>query len=622
MGRSTGDSAAAATDTGVTAAAPAAHQNGSSAPHDGPKEKPAAASTKVDASASSAQPAVISAQTPPAKPAPQPTPPASQAPSSGGSGSDRPQSARGRGRGGRGMRRGAGGRGAGRDAKPAAASSFNAKHDTKGAATGSGSVPGIKEWTGHGAQDKHQDKHTDSDRAGAAEATQAAVPRGRHDAENAGRHAHTNGHGPSESHANPSGPGRANAGSPKAQPAAAQSEHAAAAQSPSQPHGLGEGFSNLKVSVGGSGARKVVVVGSTKDRRLEDGAKGFIMRDPTGTVVGPFTARELVQWFDEGLQIKESGSHGGWEHLRQCLSRLRRQMGSTAPPAGDKQDKQGPKESKEGKDAGGGSRSEGKRQQAKASSQSDEVASGQPQEKGAAPSHGKQAQGGAGAGAAPAAASAAAPAAHAPPNAKGKGHKRDKSMGGSDHPPKAAPSEKEKEKGKDKERADKESSKGAKEHGRDRGQAPSAQTHGGGANGHAQGGGAGHGRSNGRAQITDAVVHGLFTGGCKLAAEEPVWRYVDNSENVQGPWTSRQMISWYKQGYFDKNLLVVGCERKLAPPNLPKRSEYRPLGQLLQEKSEKMPNARGHKDGAPYANGHGHGHGHHGQGRRHGKKGH
>merc|ERR1711907_420851 len=91
-------------------------------------------------------------------------------------------------------------------------------------------------------------------------------------------------------------------------------------------------------------------------------------------------------------------------------------------------------------------------------------------------------------------------------------------------------------------------------------------------------------------KYNDLVVVELFTGGVKNnPTEEPVWRYVDNEQQIQGPWTSKQMISWYKQGYFELSLNVVGCERKLCPPNLPGREQYQPLGRLLQDKAAKMP---------------------------------
>merc|ERR1712087_416494 len=91
-------------------------------------------------------------------------------------------------------------------------------------------------------------------------------------------------------------------------------------------------------------------------------------------------------------------------------------------------------------------------------------------------------------------------------------------------------------------------------------------------------------------KYSDLVVSEVFTGGVKNnPTEEPVWRYVDNEQQIQGPWTSKQMVSWYKQGYFELDLLVVGCERKLCPPNLPKKEEYLPLGRLLQDKATTLP---------------------------------
>merc|ERR1711977_670800 len=64
-------------------------------------------------------------------------------------------------------------------------------------------------------------------------------------------------------------------------------------------------------------------------------------------------------------------------------------------------------------------------------------------------------------------------------------------------------------------------------------------------------------------KYAEVVVQELFTGGVKNnPTEEPVWRYVDNEKQIQGPWTSKQMLSWYKQGYFDMDLLVVGLRQE------------------------------------------------------------
>ena len=48
-----------------------------------------------------------------------------------------------------------------------------------------------------------------------------------------------------------------------------------------------------------------------------------------------------------------------------------------------------------------------------------------------------------------------------------------------------------------------------------------------------------------------------------------MWRYIDNKEQIQGPFSANQMLLWYNMGFFEKGLLMLGTVKKLAPPHLP-----------------------------------------------------
>ena len=103
-----------------------------------------------------------------------------------------------------------------------------------------------------------------------------------------------------------------------------------------------------------------------------------------------------------------------------------------------------------------------------------------------------------------------------------------------------------------------------------------------------RGGGKPDGNSNNPKLTTGAkpaygkdVARLLFTGGARLATDEPVWRYRDPAGVVQGPFPARSMLDWYARGYLAPRLPVAGCDRKVAPPHVPPPSLYRPLGDLL-----------------------------------------
>ncbi|KAK9809428.1 hypothetical protein WJX73_006254 [Symbiochloris irregularis] len=80
----------------------------------------------------------------------------------------------------------------------------------------------------------------------------------------------------------------------------------------------------------------------------------------------------------------------------------------------------------------------------------------------------------------------------------------------------------------------------------------------------------------------------LFTAGAKQGAEEPVWRYIDPAGNVQGPFPANHMTTWYCDGLLMASLPVCGTERKVAPPDLPPKTLYRPLDDLLRQVDERQ----------------------------------
>ena len=82
------------------------------------------------------------------------------------------------------------------------------------------------------------------------------------------------------------------------------------------------------------------------------------------------------------------------------------------------------------------------------------------------------------------------------------------------------------------------------------------------------------------------VSEWLFWGKGAEGDEVPLWRYVDNNGEVQGPFGPQQMVLWHEKKFFQGSLLMLGCSGKLSPPNLPPTSSYRPFGELLREASE------------------------------------
>ncbi|KAL3136862.1 kinesin-like protein, variant 2 [Trebouxia sp. C0009 RCD-2024] len=76
----------------------------------------------------------------------------------------------------------------------------------------------------------------------------------------------------------------------------------------------------------------------------------------------------------------------------------------------------------------------------------------------------------------------------------------------------------------------------------------------------------------------------LFTAD-RQGAEEPVWRYIDPDGQVQGPFSAREMHTWYDSNYLQMDLPICGMERKVSPPDLPSRELYKSMGQMLQQVS-------------------------------------
>ena len=74
---------------------------------------------------------------------------------------------------------------------------------------------------------------------------------------------------------------------------------------------------------------------------------------------------------------------------------------------------------------------------------------------------------------------------------------------------------------------------------------------------------------------------GADKGKPHLATDEPVWRYRDPQGVVQGPFPPSNMLGWWAEGYLAADLPVCAASRKVAAPDVPPPSLYRPLAQLL-----------------------------------------
>lgn len=87
-----------------------------------------------------------------------------------------------------------------------------------------------------------------------------------------------------------------------------------------------------------------------------------------------------------------------------------------------------------------------------------------------------------------------------------------------------------------------------------------------------------------RAALAPGLARSLFTSDASQATDQPLWRYIDLSGQIQGPFTASNMVDWYTRGYLaDPHLLIVGHDRQVAPPNLPPIKLYQPLGELLSQ---------------------------------------
>lgn len=58
------------------------------------------------------------------------------------------------------------------------------------------------------------------------------------------------------------------------------------------------------------------------------------------------------------------------------------------------------------------------------------------------------------------------------------------------------------------------------------------------------------------------------------------WRYIDQNDNTQGPFTSENMIEWYTANYFEANIYMCGSDASVPVNVVPPRAFFRPLGQL------------------------------------------
>ncbi|KAK9915406.1 hypothetical protein WJX75_008743 [Coccomyxa subellipsoidea] len=112
--------------------------------------------------------------------------------------------------------------------------------------------------------------------------------------------------------------------------------------------------------------------------------------------------------------------------------------------------------------------------------------------------------------------------------------------------------------------------------------------------GYGRGGGRGQGAQQARAvavgettetrlPFSNKIAQKLFAAEAELATDEPMWRYIDPSGTVQGPFPARNMLEWYRKGMLhDMGLQVCGAERKVAPPDVPLPIHYYKLGDLLE----------------------------------------
>eukprot|EP00775_Hariotina_reticulata_P007456 gene7456-7666_t len=73
-------------------------------------------------------------------------------------------------------------------------------------------------------------------------------------------------------------------------------------------------------------------------------------------------------------------------------------------------------------------------------------------------------------------------------------------------------------------------------------------------------------------------LHALFIGDV-WPGSEPVWYYLDRSDQVQGPFRATEMIGWVSSGMLKDDTKMCGAEPKLGIP--PGRSLYQPLSELL-----------------------------------------
>lgn len=76
----------------------------------------------------------------------------------------------------------------------------------------------------------------------------------------------------------------------------------------------------------------------------------------------------------------------------------------------------------------------------------------------------------------------------------------------------------------------------------------------------------------------EAELNGLFVGSGSWG-DEPVWYYIDRSDQVQGPFSAREMIGWVSAGMLKDDIKMCPADAKLGIP--PARNQYQTLTDLL-----------------------------------------
>jgi hypothetical protein len=69
----------------------------------------------------------------------------------------------------------------------------------------------------------------------------------------------------------------------------------------------------------------------------------------------------------------------------------------------------------------------------------------------------------------------------------------------------------------------------------------------------------------------------LFSLLFYLNPTECFWAYIDDSDQLQGPFAAKDMLSWYDQGYIQASLRVCGLHPSTrgVPGVFPSRAKFR-----------------------------------------------